>query len=123
MRTCIQSKLNELTDIESGDLLPDGMIENGITYFGYSLQENYVKRNQDKKNVKRISLIGFLIRKNNPTENTVEILDGCSTNLLNKLSELNFKLDLKDIDMSNDIRKKQITGYVYLNETNNELVF
>ena len=123
MRNTIQSKLNELINIDAGDFIPDGMIEEGTTYFGYSIQENHSRINQDKKRVLRYSIIGYVVRKEDNTENTLLIVDNATKDIVNKLIELNFKVDSKDINLSNGIRKKEITGYVYYDETNDKLVF
>jgi hypothetical protein len=123
MREYIQSKLNELSNIEIGPFIPDGMIENKTTYFGYQLQEDYQSSDNDKNDHIRVSIIGFVIRKNNSSENTLQIIDTASKQIKNKLKELNFKVSLQDITLSDDIRKIKVTGYVYYNEINNKLIF
>ncbi len=123
MREYIQSKLNELSNIEIGPFIPDGMIENKTTYFGYQLQEDYQSSDMDKNDHIRVSIIGFVIRKNNSSENTLQIIDTASKQIKNKLKELNFKVSLQDITLSDDIRKIKVTGYVYYNEINNKLIF
>jgi hypothetical protein len=122
MREFIQSKLNEISDIESGSFIPDGLVEIGKTYFGYQLQEDYQSSDFDKNDVRRVSIIGFIVRKNKPTENTQEIIDDAKNQIQNKLKELNFKVSTQDITLSDDIRKIKITGNVILNEINNELI-
>jgi len=123
MREYIQSKLNELSNIEIGTFIPDGMIENKTTYFGYQLQEDYQSSDMDKNDNIRVSIIGFVIRKNNSSENTLQIIDTASKQIKNKLKELNFKVSLKDVTLTDDLRKIQVTGYVYYNEINNKLIF
>ena len=123
MREYVQSKLNELTSIDSGNFIPDGMIEIGTTYFGYTLQEDYQNSDMSKNDHIRVSIIGFVIRKNKSSENTLSIIDNASKQIKEKLKELNFKVSLKDVTLGDDIRKKQVTGYVYYNEINNKLVF
>jgi len=123
MREYVQAKLNELTSIDSGNFIPDGMIEMGTTYFGYTLQEDYQNSDMSKNDHIRVSIIGFVIRKNKSSENTLSIIDDASKQIKEKLKELNFKVSLQDITLSDDIRKTKITGYVYYNEINNKMIF
>lgn len=123
MREYIQSKLNELSNIEIGSFIPDGMIENKTTYFGYQLQEDYQSSDTDKNDHIRVSIQGFVLRKVSTNEDTLQIIDEASNQIKNKLKELNFKVSLKDVTLDDDIRKIQVTGYVYYNEINNKLIF
>ena len=123
MRVYIQTKLNEISNIEIGPFIPDGMIENKTTYFGYQLQEDYQSSDMDKKDHIRVSIQGFILRKVSTNEDTLQIIDDASKEIKNKLKELNFKVSLKDVTLSDDIRKIQVTGYVYYNEINNKLIF
>lgn len=123
MREYIQSKLNELSNIEIGPFIPDGMIENKTTYFGYQLQEDYQSNDMDKNEHIRMSIIGFVIRKVSTDEDTLQIIDTASKQIKEKLKELNFKVSSKDVTLTDDIRKIQVTGYVYYNEINNKLIF
>lgn len=123
MRVYIQTKLNELSDIEIGPFIPDGMIENGTTYFGYQLQEDYQSSDTDKNDHIRVSIQGFVLRKVSTNEDTLQIIDDASKEIKNKLKELNFKVSSKDVTLTDDIRKIQVTGYVYYNEINNKLIF
>lgn len=123
MRVYVQTKLNELLNIESGPFVPEAMIENKITYFGYQLQEDYQSSDMDKNDHIRVPIIGFVIRKVATDEDTLQILDDASKQIKNKLKELNFKVSLQDITLSDDIRKIKVTGYVYYNEINNKLIF
>ena len=123
MRVYIQTKLNEISNIEIGPFIPDGMIENRTTYFGYQLQEDYQSSDMDKKDHIRVSIQGFILRKVSTNEDTLQIIDDASKEIKNKLKELNFKVSLKDVTLNDDIRKIQVTGYVYYNEINNKLIF
>jgi hypothetical protein len=123
MREYIQSKLNELSNIEIGPFIPDGMIENKTTYFGYQLQEDYQSSDNDKNDHIRVAIQGFVLRKVSTNEDTLQIIDEASNQIKNKLKELNFKVSLKDVTLTDDIRKIQVTGYVYYNEINNKLIF
>ena len=123
MRVYIQTKLNEISNIEIGPFIPDGMIENKTTYFGYQLQEDYQSSDMNKNDHIRVSIQGFILRKVSTNEDTLQIIDDASKEIKNKLKELNFKVSLKDVTLSDDIRKIQVTGYVYYNEINNKLIF
>lgn len=120
LRKCIQEKMAEITDLVSGDIIPDTLIEDGKTYFGYQLSSNYIESNMALKSVNRVSLTGFITRHTNSAENTVEILDLTCEDIKNKLNELNFKVSYEDITIYNNLRKKQITGFVNFSETTNE---
>ena len=123
MRVFIQNKLNELSNIECGPFIPDSIIENKTTYFGYQLQENYQSSDMDKNDLIRVSIQGFVIRKVSTDEDTLQIIDTASRQIKNKLKELNFKISTKDVTLNDDIRKIQVTGYVYYNEINDKLIF
>ena len=123
MRVYIQTKLNEISNIEIGPFIPDGMIENKTTYFGYQLQEDYQSSDMNKNDHIRVSIQGFILRKVSTNEDTLQIIDDASKEIKNKLKELNFKVSLQDITLSDDIRKIKVTGYVYYNEINNKLIF
>ena len=122
MRETIQSKLNELTTVDSGNFQPDDLIEIGTTYFGYQLNENYQESDFDKNDTRRVTILGFITRKIDSSENTLDIIDTASQDIKDKLKELNFKISLEDITLSDNIRKIKVTGYVYFNEINNKLV-
>ena len=123
MRVYIQTKLNEISNIEIGPFIPDEMIENKTTYFGYQLQEDYQSSDMQRNDTNRVSIQGFIVRKVSTDEDTLQIIDTASKQIKNKLKELNFKVSSKDVTLSDDIRKIQITGYVYYNEINNKLIF
>ncbi len=123
MRVYIQTKLNELSNIEIGPFIPDGMIENKTTYFGYQLQEDYQSSDMQRNDTNRVSIQGFIVRKISGNEDTLKIIDNASKEIKNKLKELNFKVSSKDVTLADDIRKIQITGYVNYNEINNKLIF
>ena len=123
MRVYIQTKLNELSNIEIGPFIPDGIVENKTTYFGYQLQEDYQNSDMQRNDTNRVSIQGFIVRKISTNEDTLQIIDEASKEIKNKLKELNFKVSSKDVTLSDDIRKIQITGYVNYNEINNKLIF
>lgn len=122
MRLFIQSRLNEISDVECGGFLPESIIENGVTYFGYELQSNFISQDYSKNDVRRISIIGFVIRREQSNENTLQIVDEATKEIVNKLKELNFKISTQDITFSENIRKIKVTGNVTYNGINNELI-
>ena len=78
MRVYIQTKLNEISDIEIGPFIPDGMIENKTTYFGYQLQEDYQSSDMQRNDTNRVSIQGFIVRKISTDEDTLQIIDTAS---------------------------------------------
>jgi cytoplasmic iron level regulating protein YaaA (DUF328/UPF0246 family) len=122
IRDYIQSKLNELTGIESGVPIQDDIIEYGKTYFNYELSVNYIDSDFERNQTNRVNIIGYISRKANGTENTQEIIDTACKNIIDKLKELNFKCSYRDITQANSINKAQLTGFVEYNEINNGLI-
>ena len=122
MRTLIQSKLNEIEDIDSGEVVSDDIVERGKTYFGYDFNKVYMNSDFDKNYTYRVNLTGYVIRRIEATENTTLIVDDATEIIMSKLKELNFKCNCEDVSISNNIRKCRITGYVDYNELNNELI-
>jgi hypothetical protein len=110
IRDYIQSKLNELTGIESGVPIQDDIIE------------YYIDSDFERNQTNRVNIIGYISRKANGTENTQEIIDTACKNIIDKLKELNFKCSYRDITQANSINKAQLTGFVEYNEINNGLI-
>ena len=110
MRELIQSKFGLIQDVECGPPIPDSIVEEGTTQFGYELQENCLNSDTDSNYAMQVSIIGRIVRKDNPTENTLEIIDEALSSLKEKLKELKFKYSYKDISMDNGIRKIQLSG-------------
>lgn len=123
MRTLIQEKLDEIIDIDSGEIMSDDIVEDDITYFGYQINKNYINSDMERNYTYRVSIIGYITRRINAEENTTEIVDVATDYIINKLKELNFKCNSEDVSISNNIRKTRITGYVEYNEINNKLIF
>lgn len=123
MRTVIQSKLNEISDVDSGEIISDDIVENNTTYFGYQIQKNYIDSDMARNNTYKVIITGFVIRRINSNENTTQIVDMAADEVVNKLKELNFKCDSQDVSISNNIRKTRIDGYTIYNEINNKLIF
>lgn len=122
MRTLIQTKLSEISTIESGEIISDDIIENDTTYFGYQLNKNFVNSDMSKNYTYRVTITGYVTRRINSSENTTQIVDNASDEILNKLKELNFKCNCEDVSIANNIKKARISGYVEYNEINNKLI-
>ena len=116
LRELIQSKFNEIIDLESGPPIPDSVVEEGKTYFGYELSEDFLYSDMDSNYVMQVNIIGRIVRKNNISENTLEIIDKTLEELKKKLKELKIRYSYKDVTMDNNIRKILVTGNVKYNE-------
>lgn len=122
MRKYIQSKLMEIDSVESGPFIPDDMIELGITYFGYQLQDDFINSDHSKNFISRVSLIGYVSRKETTEENTLQIVDDVVKEIRKKLKEINMRTSYEDVSIENGIRKIRITGSFIYNEINNQIV-
>lgn len=124
IRNKIQAKLNEIPNLICGEAIPDGMVENGTTYFGYELMLNYVPQysDLDKNYTMEINLTGRIVRRKTSNENTLSIVDTALSNIKEKLKELNFKYSYSDINTDNNFKKILVKAYVRYNEINNELI-
>lgn len=122
MRVDIQQLLEEINDIEITPEIPDDIIEENKTYFSFSLQEDYQNSDYDKNYTYRVSIIGYLKRKKDYTENTLEILDNKKEEIISKLKEMNIRCSYNDESATDSIKKIKITGYGVYNQINNKLV-
>ncbi len=123
IRKVIQKELNTISNVECGPSVPDDIIEMGKSYFGYELQQTYISSDNSRNYITQININGRVVRKNDTSENTLEIIDTITKEIILHLKKLNFKCDDKDISLENNIRKKLITGYVKYDEMNKRLVF
>lgn len=122
MRTFIQTKLNELENIECGEMISDDIVEDNVTYFGYQITKSYINNDFDKNCTYRVNLTGYVTRRIQADENTTQIVDDASEDIVDKLKEINFKCNIEDASIENNIRKSRITGYADYNEINNKLI-
>lgn len=122
IRKLIQAKLNEIADVECGTPIPDGMIEQGKTYFGYELQETYYDGDFNKNYTMQIDITGRLVRQDDKTVNTLEIMDLALEEIKAKLKELNFKYSYNDISFQDGIRKYLVRARAKYNEINEALI-
>lgn len=122
IRELIQTKLDEIEDLESGVPIPDDIVETGTTYFGYELQEDNIGSDVENNYTMQVSITGRIVRKNLTTENTLEIIDIALSKIKKQLKSLNFKYSYKDITLDNGIRKILVTGNAKYNELNNKFI-
>lgn len=126
MRETIQQKLEEInteyTHIDIGAEVPNDMLENQKTYFSFTFAENFVDSDFDNNYTKRVEIIGYVKRLVNSNENTLEIVDNATDDIISKLKELNIHCSSDDVSMLDNIRKIRITGTGMYNEINNKLV-
>ena len=122
IRELIQSRLNAITGLDAGVPIPDDMVEDGKTYFGYTLSEDYIDADFDRNYSMQISIVGHLVRKNNSSENTLSIMDEMLGRLKTALKGLNFTYSYDDVTFSDNVRKIQLSGTVRYNEINNWLI-
>lgn len=121
LRELIQSKFEEIQDLEASPEKPDEVLEQGKTYFSYTLRRRYVNSDHDKNFTYRINLIGYIKRLQNDEENTLEIVDKMSDKIKEKMKELNIKASFDDVSIMDGIRKIQVMAEVEYNEINNGL--
>ena len=122
IREMIQEKLREISDLEVGIAIPDGMVEEGTTYFGYELQEIYVGSDLGKNYTMEVSLTGRLVRRKSANENATAIVDAALENIKAKLKELNFKYTYNDINTDDNFRKILVKGTVRYNQLNDVFI-
>lgn len=121
MREEVQAKLEEIQNIEITSELPDEVLEENKTYFSYSLQNDYQGSDLNKNYTYRPFIIGYVKRIENLEENTLDIVDKATEDIVNKLKELNIRTSFRDVTLDK-VRKVQVTGWGLYNEINNMLV-
>lgn len=122
MRELIQSKLEEITDVTSGGIISDDIVEENTTYFGYELSKTYMGSDLEKHYTYRQNITGYVVRLLDTSENTKQIVDNAVEEIRSKLKELNFKCNSRDINITDNLIKIQITGYSDYNELTNEFI-
>ena len=122
MREDIQSLLNELTTIETGAEVPDDVLEDNKTYFSFSLNENQIESDFNNKFTYEVNITGYVKRLVNQAENTLDIVDTATKDIISKLKELNIRCSYQDISIQNGVQKTRIIGRGSYNEINNVLM-
>ena len=116
IRTFIQTALSSLSLSDAGIPQPDEMVQDGETYFGYELHENYQGSDVANQYTMEVVLTGRLVRRNNTEENTVNVLDEALEELKEALKTINIRYSYQDVSMDDNIRKILVTGYCVYNE-------
>ena len=122
IRRLLQIALQGMEGLDVGVTVPDDVVEDGKTYFGYALSEDYIDSDFDRNYSMQISLIGFLVRKNNSEEDTLQAMDNALDYIKYALKSLNFTYNYEDVTIDNNVRKIRVTGTVRYNEINNWLI-
>ena len=122
MRTLIQSKLESIDTIDCGEIISDDIIEDGVTYFGFQVNKSFINSDFNQNYTYKVSITGYITRRIQATENTTQIVDDASDEIIKKLKELNFKCSSEDVSIENNIKKMKINGYTTYNEINNKLI-
>lgn len=122
LREIIQSKLEEIEDIEVSVEVPDDLLVKGTTYFSYSLYNNFQDSDFDKNYTYQVTLIGYIKRVQDDTEDTLKIVDKAQEEIKDKLKELNIKTSFQDVSIIDSIRKINVNGTVIYNEINYKLI-
>jgi len=123
IRELIQSKLEEIQDLEVTSLIPDELMEDGKIYFTYTLQKFFEDGDYDKDYTYQILLTGYVKSRNSSEENIQEQIDIKGEEILQKLKDLNIKCSITDInEVDSEDRKSRITGSVRYNEINYILI-
>ena len=122
MRETIQQKLEELTDIEISTEIPDDMLEELKTYFSFTFATPYINSDSDNNYTYEVNVTGFVKRLIRSDENTLQIVDKATDDIISKLKELNIRCSSQDVSIENNVQKIKITGLGRFNEINNKLV-
>lgn len=122
LRTLIQTKLEEIQDIEITPEIPDDILEKDKTYFSFTLQKLFNGSDGDKNYTYLVNLLGYVKRLQNDTENTLKIVDEATDEIQQKLKELNIHTSFNDVSVIDGIRKVQVRGECMYNEINKGLL-
>ena len=122
IRELIQARLSSIEGLDAGVPLPDDMIVDGQTYFGYTLSEDFIDGDFDRYYSMQITMVGHLVRRNNSGENTLAIIDEMLDQIKVALKSLNMNYNYDDVSFNDNIRKIQLTATVQYNEINNWLI-
>lgn len=116
MREFYQQKLEEIQDIEITPIMSDDIIEDGKTYFSFYLTENNLNSDLDYNGTNQVNIIGFLKRKEQSNENTLQIIDEAKKSLKMKFKEVCTNTSYQDMPTIDGIIKVRITGTTRYND-------
>lgn len=119
LRKLIQSKLNLIDNLESGEVVGDDIIKEGEYYFGYKINSVGNKFNLDYSNKSEYyNLTGYLSTKGG----SLYELDRITDDIVSKLEELHFMCSTSDVStLDTTIRKVLITATVKYDTLDNLL--
>lgn len=116
IREFYQQKLEEIQDIETTPIMSDDIIEDGKTYFSFYLTENNINTDLDYNGTNQVNIIGFLKRKDQSNENTLQIIDEAKNSLKMKFKEVCTNFNYQDMPTIDGILKVRITGTAKYND-------
>ena len=122
MRETIQQKLEELKEIVVSAEIPDDMLEELKTYFSFTFTNPYLNSDFDNNYTYEVNVTGCVKRLIRSDENTLQIVDKATDDIISKLKELNIRCSSQDVSIENNVQKIKITGLGRFNEINNKLV-
>lgn len=123
IRTMIQTELDRIATVESGVPTPDSMVEEGVTYFGYELEERFVTQDLDNRNFMQVILTGRIVRRKSSSENTLAIVDAALEKIKEALKNLNIDYSYRDVSQFTDgFQKIAVEGSTYYYEKNKDLI-
>ena len=122
LRELIQKKLSEIDDIEIGIPIPDELVEDNMTYFGYEIQEVNYGSDYDNNYSMRVILTGRLVRRAKQNEESLRILGEALEEIKTALKSMNFRYSYNDVTIDKSLRKYFVSAEVNYNELNNMLI-
>lgn len=123
IRTMIQTELDRIATVDSGVPTPDSMVEEGVTYFGYELEERFVTQDLDNRNFMQVILTGRIVRRKSSSENTLAIVDAALEKIKEALKNLNIDYSYRDVSQFTDgFQKIAVEGSTYYYEKNKDLI-
>ena len=92
------------------------------TYFSFTFTNPYLNSDFDNNYTYEVNVTGFVKRLIRSDENTLQIVDKATDDIISKLKELNIRCSSQDVSIENNVQKIKITGLGRFNEINNKLV-
>lgn len=123
LREQLQTALSSITSIGVGVALPDNLVSDGVTYLSYELEENTLQRDFDKRYFMQVIFTGRIVRKDNASENTLQILETALEQVESKLKDLNFEFTVREVSQFTDgFKKFAIDGTARYYDKNKTLI-
>ena len=118
LRKILQSKLEEIEDLNCGTPKTDDLVEENEIFYGYEL--TYSVNSSDlgyQYNDYSITLTGRLVSKNK----SLAIMDHMAQEIAKVLRDLRFKYTIQDVTEYSNTRKLIINGTTSMDEVNYNL--